>query len=775
MDSFYSNPGQDEHHNIQAEEQQRQSQKQEKDISSQQQSSQRQNKGKTVAARHQQKKHHPKSSAETTKNKPVSSKTVSTENVDESRRRQPSISDKVPVTVHPLLPGQANLPTKINNPSVKVMQSQNNGENNDDEEFTLLTPDRQSLGSSSGRSRPTEPIIIETAPDRPSSQNILVGDGEEPLPSGFGTVSKDCSPKDLEGWREVIEEWLSVGESSKSRPKRLPDLVKKGIPEALRGEVWQMLAGCRDDSDLIAKYSQVLTQECKDEVYVRRDIGRTFPAHDFFRETGSAGQESLYRVLKAYAVFDEEVGYCQGFSFIAAALLLHMPEEQAFCVLVKIMQKYGLRYCLKDGFEVLYLRFYQLDRFIEDQIPDLYKHFREQHIESHMYASQWFLTLFTAKFPLYLVFYIMDIFLLEGTPVLFQVALSLLQMSKDDLLRLDFEGILKYFRISLPKNYSSDENARILLQLATSKKVRNQMVSYEKAYTALREQDLAKGNTIKLMQKENKRLVYSNMRLEQENDDLARELISSKIDLRRQLDEAEDRNDSLVKDFNAANSYIADLEEDRKRHLEEIVQLKEVCRREIERFEKEISRNTSIITDYKSIVQSLSHRLEKQTESQKETLDKILDSVKPCSECLDKVSQIKLTAEQVVKNGNGSQEDNESATSSPKSQASAKTTDESQEDSQERRLRELELELAQTKLALVEAECINQDLIHDLNSAHSALDAASSHAQHKSTWISKTLTTIREAKNAAASKKDAVARQFSTGRVSRENSKDFSS
>lgn len=634
------------------------------------------------------------------------------------------------------------------------------------------TPEKHAMNGSVNR-RPTEPIIIigtDPVSSRPSSQIIsLAGDADEPLPSGFGLVSKDCSPKDLEGWREVIEEWNVMGVGPKSRPKSLPDLVKKGIPEALRGEVWQMLASCRNDEDLIAKYSQVLTQDCKDDVYVRRDIGRTFPAHDFFRETGSAGQESLYRVLKAYAVYDEEVGYCQGFSFIAAALLLHMPEEQAFCVLVKIMHDYGLRYCLRDGFETLYLRFYQLDRFIEDQIPDLYKHFREQHIESHMYASQWFLTLFTAKFPLYLVFYILDIFLLEGTPVLFQVALSLLQLSKDDLLRQDFEGILKYFRISLPKNYSSDENARILLQFATSKKVKSQMVSYEKAYNALREQDRAKGNTIKLMQKENKRLVYSNMRLEQENDDLARELISSKIELRRQLDEVEDKNDALVKEVLAANSYVADLEEDRKRHLEEIVQLKDVCRREVEKFEKDISRNTSIITDYKSIVQSLSQRLEKQTASQKEVLDQIVESVKSCTSCHDKVLQVKSSAEQIV-NGNGSQGDKDSVTSSPSSHSSSKTNDETEQESLERRLRELELELAQTKLALVEAECINQDLVHDLNTAQSALNAS-----NKSTWISKTLTTIREAKNAASSKGTAVANKFSSGRVSRENSKDFSS
>ncbi len=105
---------------------------------------------------------------------------------------------------------------------------------------------------------------------------------------------------------------------------------------------------------------------------------------------------ALLWLLQAYSVYDEEVGYCQGLSFVAAALLLHvstdmkcaefaaeffgkrsrkythtvffgfqMPEEQAFCVLVKMMFDYGLRDLFKQGFEELHLRFYQLERLMQ--------------------------------------------------------------------------------------------------------------------------------------------------------------------------------------------------------------------------------------------------------------------------------------------------------------------------------------------------------------------------------------------------------------------------
>lgn len=45
--------------------------------------------------------------------------------------------------------------------------------------------------------------------------------------------------------------------------------------------------------------------------------------------------------------------------------LPQMPEEQAFCVLVKIMYDYQLRDLFKQGFQILHLKFYQLERLMQ--------------------------------------------------------------------------------------------------------------------------------------------------------------------------------------------------------------------------------------------------------------------------------------------------------------------------------------------------------------------------------------------------------------------------
>lgn len=42
-----------------------------------------------------------------------------------------------------------------------------------------------------------------------------------------------------------------------------------------------------------------------------------------------------------------EVGYCQGSAFIVGLLLMQMPEEEAFAVLVQLMQRFQLRELFK--------------------------------------------------------------------------------------------------------------------------------------------------------------------------------------------------------------------------------------------------------------------------------------------------------------------------------------------------------------------------------------------------------------------------------------------
>ena len=56
--------------------------------------------------------------------------------------------------------------------------------------------------------------------------------------------------------------------------------------------------------------------------------GRTFPGHPYFANPLGQGQLALFNLLKAYSLIDAEVGYCQGLSFVAGVLLMHVSTLQ---------------------------------------------------------------------------------------------------------------------------------------------------------------------------------------------------------------------------------------------------------------------------------------------------------------------------------------------------------------------------------------------------------------------------------------------------------------
>ena len=120
-----------------------------------------------------------------------------------------------------------------------------------------------------------------------------------------------------------------------------------------------------------------------------------------------------------------------------------MPEEDSFAVLVRIMQNYRMREMFKPSMAELGLCMYQLDMLVQEHIPDLSAHFQSQAIHTNLYASSWFLTLFTTSLPIALSCRIMDCFLLDGIEVIFRLAISLLLIGKSELLVQDMEGVIR--------------------------------------------------------------------------------------------------------------------------------------------------------------------------------------------------------------------------------------------------------------------------------------------------------------------------------------------
>ncbi|XP_055800076.1 ecotropic viral integration site 5 protein homolog isoform X2 [Salvelinus fontinalis] len=301
-------------------------------------------------------------------------------------------------------------------------------------------------------------------------------------------------------WGRIVNEWEDF---RKKNEKQLKDLVRKGIPHHFRAIVWQLLCNAQN-MPIKDQYSELLKMTSPCEKLIRRDIARTYPEHDFFKED-SLGQEVLFNVMKAYSLVDREVGYCQGSAFIVGLLLMQMPEEEAFCVFVKLMQDYRLRELFKPSMAELGLCMYQFEYMIQELLPDLHIHFQAQSFHTSMYASSWFLTIFLTSFPLPVATRIFDIFMLEGLEIVFRVGLAILQMNQAELIQLDMEGMLQYFQRIIPHQLESGPD-KVILAAYNVKYNAKKMKKLEKEYTTIKTKEMEEQVEIKRLRTENRLL-----------------------------------------------------------------------------------------------------------------------------------------------------------------------------------------------------------------------------------------------------------------------------
>ncbi|XP_072366593.1 ecotropic viral integration site 5 protein homolog isoform X5 [Scyliorhinus torazame] len=302
-------------------------------------------------------------------------------------------------------------------------------------------------------------------------------------------------------WGRIVNEWDDV---RKKKEKQMRELVRKGIPHHFRAIVWQLLCSAQN-MPIKDQYSELLKMTSPCEKLIRRDIARTYPEHDFFKEKDSLGQEVLFNVMKAYSLVDREVGYCQGSAFIVGLLLMQMPEEEAFCVFVKLMQDYRLRELFKPSMAELGLCMYQFEWMIQEQLPEIYVHFQSQSFHTSMYSSSWFLTIFLTTFPLPVATRLFDIFMSEGLEIVFRVGIAILQSNQAELMQLDMEGMLQHFQKVVPHQFDSGPDK--LIQAAYQIKYNaKKMKKLEKEYTTIKNKELEEQVEIKRLRTENRLL-----------------------------------------------------------------------------------------------------------------------------------------------------------------------------------------------------------------------------------------------------------------------------
>lgn len=260
-------------------------------------------------------------------------------------------------------------------------------------------------------------------------------------------------------WTTLLATW----ESSRTKHHtKIKSLCRKGIPQSLRGRVWCSLSG----SSIYAKsfpddyYTSLLTKPPL-PIYeiIDRDIHRCYPTHSLFTEPNGQGQEWLRIVLRAYAQHNPSLGYCQGMGFIAGLLLMYIPPEEAFWVLVVLVDKYFMDY-YEENMSQIRIDAGVFSKLIPKVVSKkLSKHLDRNDVEPIMYITQWFLTGYTMLLPWEVVLRVWDVLFLEGPKILFRVGLGVLSVCESRLLKsCPGTAELMEFLLHVPKDLEVFDN-----------------------------------------------------------------------------------------------------------------------------------------------------------------------------------------------------------------------------------------------------------------------------------------------------------------------------
>ncbi|KAG5896769.1 hypothetical protein JTB14_008345 [Gonioctena quinquepunctata] len=270
-------------------------------------------------------------------------------------------------------------------------------------------------------------------------------------------------------WLKMLKNW-----DSSVIKEKLHSRVYKGIPNSLRTEAWcKLLQVEKVKKENKGKYFEMMKLARKystDARQIDSDVNRQFREHLHYRERYSIKQQSLFNVLTAYAMYNSEVGYCQGMSGLAGVLLMYMDEEDAFWAVHILLTspKYAMHGLYKEGFPKLTRFLAHHDRILTKLLPKVKKHFDKHGLDAILYSLKWFFVCFIERVPFNLCLRIWDIYLFDGERVITAMAYTILKLHKRQLLKLnDMDSIVNFVQVKLYKDFLYDEDS-VIRHLETS-------------------------------------------------------------------------------------------------------------------------------------------------------------------------------------------------------------------------------------------------------------------------------------------------------------------
>lgn len=256
-------------------------------------------------------------------------------------------------------------------------------------------------------------------------------------------------------WKSVLDKHPELLKRERGRSSRVAgyrELASIPVPPSLRRQLWPILLDSASLKEAKPGLYHNLCHELEDksladdiEHTIEADVTRTMPLHSLFWAGGAqVGVQSLRSILRAYAHYEPEVGYCQGMSSIAAVFLMNADDEEgAFLMMVQFMSRFQYKKVFAPGFPLMLQWIEELKPLVAHYMPQLHNHLQRENVGLELYADKWLITALSHNFPHRHLLRVWDLMFLGGSPkIVLKACLMVLKTCEARLLTMDFEHIL---------------------------------------------------------------------------------------------------------------------------------------------------------------------------------------------------------------------------------------------------------------------------------------------------------------------------------------------
>ena len=203
-----------------------------------------------------------------------------------------------------------------------------------------------------------------------------------------------------------------------------------------------------DSSYASSTFTTASPNKAKDSLAViDADLNRTFPQMKLFGDGGHWGDD-LRCVLEAFACHRPDLGYVQGMSYIAAMLLLHIPDRyMVFQCLTNLLVKGHLFQFYRLGGHENHAKYCTLfQQVIDRQLPHVAQHLVALDVTPMLYFYPWIQTIFLKYLPASTSSRIWDQFLaggeINGTAFLYKTAVAVLLLLAPEIVHAPMEIVM---------------------------------------------------------------------------------------------------------------------------------------------------------------------------------------------------------------------------------------------------------------------------------------------------------------------------------------------